>query len=62
MPLPGMTGDLADTALYAGQSVQLVHDVPRAAQVIGDIAAQAAATFEQLSHSTRHVGGTRTQQ
>lgn len=55
MPLPGMTGDVADMALYAGQSVQLVHNVRPAAEVVRDIAAQAAAVFEQPGHATRHV-------
>jgi nitronate monooxygenase/enoyl-[acyl-carrier protein] reductase II len=48
MPLPGMTGALADMAMYAGQSVQLVHDVRPAADLIGDIAAQAAACLQNL--------------
>lgn len=55
MPLPGMTGDLADMALYAGQSVQFVHDVPPAARAVRDIAAQAAAIIEQSGCATRHV-------
>lgn len=55
MPLPGMTGDLVDMALYAGQSVQFVHDVRPAAQAVRDIAAHAAATIEQLYYTTRHV-------
>jgi NAD(P)H-dependent flavin oxidoreductase YrpB (nitropropane dioxygenase family) len=58
MPLPGMTGDLADMALYAGQSVQLVHDVGPAAQAVRDIAAQAAAVIEQMAHLTRPVAET----
>ena len=48
MPLPGMTGDLADMALYAGQSVNLVRDVIPAAQLIRDLAAQAATTIDRL--------------
>jgi nitronate monooxygenase/enoyl-[acyl-carrier protein] reductase II len=48
MPLPGMTGELVDMALYAGQSVHLVHDVTPAARLIRDIAAQAAATIDLL--------------
>lgn len=48
MPLPGMTGDLAEMALYAGQSVHFVHDVRPAARVLRDIAAQAAAVMAQL--------------
>ncbi|MGC5323597.1 NAD(P)H-dependent flavin oxidoreductase [Micromonospora arida] len=48
MPLPGMTGDLAAMALYAGQSVSLVHDVLPAARLLHDIAGQAAATVDLL--------------
>ncbi|MGW1449544.1 NAD(P)H-dependent flavin oxidoreductase [Micromonospora sp. NPDC002411] len=48
MPLPGMTGDLAAMALYAGQSVSLVHDVLPAARLLHDIAGQAAATIDLL--------------
>jgi NAD(P)H-dependent flavin oxidoreductase YrpB (nitropropane dioxygenase family) len=48
MPLPGMTGSLADMAMYAGQSVHLVHDVRPAADLIRDIAAQAAAIAGRL--------------
>jgi NAD(P)H-dependent flavin oxidoreductase YrpB (nitropropane dioxygenase family) len=48
MPLPGMTGDLAAMALYAGQSVNLVHDVLPAARLLHDIADRAAATIDLL--------------
>ena len=48
MPLPGMTGDLAAMALYAGQSVNLVHEVLPAARLLHDIADQAAATISLL--------------
>jgi NAD(P)H-dependent flavin oxidoreductase YrpB (nitropropane dioxygenase family) len=48
IPLPGMTGDLGDMALYAGQSVNLVHEVVPAARLIHDMAAQAATTVELL--------------
>lgn len=41
MPLPGMTGDVEAMAMYAGQSVGLVHDVKPAAQIVSDIADQA---------------------
>ncbi len=49
MPLPGMTGDVAEMAMYAGQSVQLVHDVRPAADLIHDIAAQAAAIIDGVA-------------
>jgi NAD(P)H-dependent flavin oxidoreductase YrpB (nitropropane dioxygenase family) len=45
MPLSGMTGELADMALYAGQSVELVRDVEPAGELIHRIAAQAAAAL-----------------
>jgi len=48
MPMPGMTGDLADMALYAGQSVNLVHEVLPAARLIHDMAGQAATTVGVL--------------
>ncbi|GAA3954416.1 NAD(P)H-dependent flavin oxidoreductase [Actinoplanes auranticolor] len=43
IPLPGMTGDLTDLALYAGQSVELVRAVEPAGELIRRIAAQATA-------------------
>lgn len=42
MPLPGMTGDLEAMAMYAGLSAGLVHEVKPAAQIVADIAGQAA--------------------
>lgn len=48
MPLPGMTGDLTAMALYAGQSVNLVHEVLPAARLLHDIADRAAATVSLL--------------
>lgn len=42
VPLPGMTGDPAAMAMYAGQSVHLVHDVRPAAEIVAGIAAQLA--------------------
>ena len=52
MPLPGMTGDLADMAMYAGQSVNLVHEVLPTARLIHLMAGQAATTIDLL-HSHR---------
>ncbi|MEU8228042.1 nitronate monooxygenase [Actinoplanes sp. NPDC048967] len=43
IPLPGMTGELADMALYAGQSVELVRDVEPAGELVRRIAAEATA-------------------
>jgi len=42
IPTPGMTGDLEAMALYAGQSVGLIHDVAPAARIVAAIASQAA--------------------
>jgi nitronate monooxygenase/enoyl-[acyl-carrier protein] reductase II len=42
IPLPGMTGALADMALYAGRSVNLAHVVLPAARPIYGMAEQAA--------------------
>jgi NAD(P)H-dependent flavin oxidoreductase YrpB (nitropropane dioxygenase family) len=42
MPVPGMTGDLAAMALYAGQSVGLIHEVAPAARIVAAVAGQAA--------------------
>jgi nitronate monooxygenase/enoyl-[acyl-carrier protein] reductase II len=43
-----MTGDVGDMALYAGQSVNLVHDVIPAARLVHDMAEQAATTVGRL--------------
>jgi NAD(P)H-dependent flavin oxidoreductase YrpB (nitropropane dioxygenase family) len=43
VPLPGMHGQVAEMALYAGQSAALVRDVQPAADIIAAIAAEAAA-------------------
>jgi nitronate monooxygenase/enoyl-[acyl-carrier protein] reductase II len=42
IPLRGMTGELEAMALYAGQSVGLVHDSAPATEIVATIAAQAA--------------------
>ena len=44
IPLPAMTGDLADMALYAGRSVNLAYVLLPAARLIHDMAEQAATT------------------
>jgi len=41
IPVPGMTGDLEAMALYAGQSVGLIHEVAPAARIVAAVAAQA---------------------
>jgi NAD(P)H-dependent flavin oxidoreductase YrpB (nitropropane dioxygenase family) len=42
IPMPGMTGELEAMALYAGQSVGVIHQVAPAAQIVAAIASQAA--------------------
>jgi hypothetical protein len=42
LPVPGMTGDVEAMALYAGQSVGLIHDVVPAARIVAAVASQAA--------------------
>jgi len=41
MPLPGMTGDVEEMALYAGQSVGLVREVLPAAEIVRRLVADA---------------------
>ena len=48
IPLPGMTGEVQDMALYAGQSVGLLHDVRPAGHLVHDITAQAIEVIERL--------------
>jgi NAD(P)H-dependent flavin oxidoreductase YrpB (nitropropane dioxygenase family) len=47
MPLPGMHGELEDMALYAGQSVGLVHETLPAAEVVRGMVRQAESTVAQ---------------
>jgi nitronate monooxygenase/enoyl-[acyl-carrier protein] reductase II len=56
IPLPGMTGDLAAMALYAGQSVELVRDIRPAEALVRDLAAQAIDVIERtrrIIHPTK---------
>lgn len=48
IPLPGMHGNLAEMALYAGQSAALVRDTRPAADIIASITAEAAASINHL--------------
>jgi nitronate monooxygenase/enoyl-[acyl-carrier protein] reductase II len=48
LPLAGMSGDLAEMANYAGQSVGLVHAVRPAADVVREIVADAEATLRRF--------------
>jgi nitronate monooxygenase len=47
-PLPGMTGDLEEMALYAGQSVGLVRDSAPAAEIVAQLARETREELEQL--------------
>jgi nitronate monooxygenase/enoyl-[acyl-carrier protein] reductase II len=56
IPLPGMTGDLAAMALYAGQSVELVRDIRPAEALVRDLASQAIDVIERtrrIIHPTK---------
>ena len=48
IPLPGMRGNLAEMALYAGESAALVRDTRPAADIIASITAEAAAIINHL--------------
>ena len=56
MPMPGMIGDLADMAMYAGQSAELVRDVRPAADLVRAIAAEAEAVVARIGggYVSRH--------
>ncbi|MFF0153563.1 NAD(P)H-dependent flavin oxidoreductase [Micromonospora sp. NPDC005203] len=58
MPLPGMTGELADMALYAGQSVELVRDVRPAGRLINELTARTVDVIEQMGHAIQAADGT----
>ena len=47
-PLPGMTGDLEEMALYAGQSVGLVHDTAPAGDIVAQLARETREELAQL--------------
>lgn len=47
-PLRGYTGDIEHTALYAGESCRLVHDIKPAGQIVRDIVAEAEAALAAL--------------
>ena len=48
MPLPGMTGELEEMALYAGQSVGLVHGSAPAGDIVRQLVEQTYAALERL--------------
>jgi NAD(P)H-dependent flavin oxidoreductase YrpB (nitropropane dioxygenase family) len=47
-PMPGFTGDIGYTALYAGESCSLVHDIKPATQIVRDVVREAEAVIEQM--------------
>ena len=49
MPLPGMTGDLDEMALYAGQSAGLVRKIQPADEIVREIAAGALVALDSVS-------------
>jgi nitronate monooxygenase/enoyl-[acyl-carrier protein] reductase II len=46
--MPGFTGDMEDTALYAGESCSLVNDIKPAAQIVREVVHEAEAVLEQM--------------
>lgn len=48
LPMPGFTGDIGYTALYAGESCGLVNDIKPAAQIVHDVVREAEAVIEQM--------------
>ncbi|GGQ51540.1 NAD(P)H-dependent flavin oxidoreductase [Couchioplanes azureus] len=53
IPLPGMTGDVADMALYAGQSVALVRDIRPAESLVSELTAQTLDVIAGLRRTAR---------
>ena len=47
-PMPGFAGDLEQTALYAGESCRLIHDVKPAGHIVRDIMAEAEEIVQGL--------------
>lgn len=47
-PLPGFRGDMEYSALYAGESCSLIHDVKPAAQIVRDLVREADEVMEQM--------------
>ncbi len=47
-PMPGFAGDLEQTALYAGESCRLIHDIQPAAHIVRDLVSEAEATLKHL--------------
>ncbi len=47
-PMPGFAGDLEQTALYAGESCRLIHDIKPAGHIVRDIMAEAEEIVQGL--------------
>ncbi len=47
-PMPGFTGDIEQTALYAGESCSLVNDIKPAGQIVRDLIGEAEEVIEQM--------------
>lgn len=47
-PMPGFTGDMERTALYAGESCSLINDIKPAAQIVREVVAEAETTMRDL--------------
>ena len=47
-PMPGFQGDAEYTALYAGESCSLIHDIKPAGQIVHDIVSEAEGILERM--------------
>jgi nitronate monooxygenase len=47
-PMPGFTGDMEHTALYAGESCTLINDIKPAGQIVRDLVREAEEVIEQI--------------
>jgi NAD(P)H-dependent flavin oxidoreductase YrpB (nitropropane dioxygenase family) len=52
-PMPGFTGDMEYTALYAGESCSLVNDIKPAAQIVRDIGREAEEVIQKMKLEAR---------
>jgi NAD(P)H-dependent flavin oxidoreductase YrpB (nitropropane dioxygenase family) len=52
MPLRGLRGDLEPMAMYAGQSVGVIHDVESAAKLVARITVEAETALARVSASS----------
>ena len=52
IPMPGMTGELEAMALYAGQSVGLIHEIAPATRIVAAVASQAARILSAAATSS----------